>query len=365
MRRFIKLLSISLTILLTIVYLLGCALPWLSPNYFWLLGFIGFSFPYIIVVFIVVIMFWLFIKPKYALFLLLVLCCGYKQINAFFAFNANTTFNKVKAINSIRIISWNIGNLSGKTQEKNAKKHKPEELANLIIEQSADVICLQEFADLRNGLTQSKVFTSINKEYPYFYFPSWTIGQYRHRSGNVIFSKTPILLTDSAVFENGENIIKADIVVNADTVSFYTTHFDSYRFSRNEFEEIDGDKLDEEQSKKNWKNIFSKVKHTLNIHNIEANIVNEVIKKSTHPFIFCADMNEVPNNYVYWKIRENKQDAFLQKGFGMGKTFNSLTAALRIDYIMPNNNFNVLQFNIIDNGLSDHAMLVADVELKK
>jgi endonuclease/exonuclease/phosphatase family metal-dependent hydrolase len=359
MKKFIKQVLIALNLLLVIVYLLGCALPWLSPQWFWLLGFMGFGFPYIVVVLIGTFIFWLFIKPQYALFVFLIIGCGYQQIHSLFAFNTNTVFNPSKAINSIRVISWNIGNLSRKTQEKNAKTHKPEEVVTAILSQNADVICLQEFADIKEGLHTPTEFISINKRYPYLYFPGWKIGPYYHRSGNVIFSKYPILITDSATFENGENIIKANIAINNDTFSFFSVHLDSYKFSKNEFEEIGGEKTTHKQ---NWKGIFSKVKHTLQIHNNEANIVNNFMAQTQYPSILCADMNEVPTNYVYWKIRNNKQDAFLQKGFGLGKTYNSLSAVLRIDYILPSVHFKVHQFNIIDNGLSDHKMLVADIE---
>ncbi len=363
MRKFIKRLLITLNVLLVVAFLLACLLPWLSPNYFWLLGFIGFSFFYITIALVMTILFWLFIKPKFALYLFIILCCGFKQITTLFAFNSNTIFNKTKPNNTIRIVTWNVGNLSGKTQEKNAVRHKQDEISDAIFTQNADIVCLQEFAEIREK--QPKAFTDISKKYQYVYFPWWIVGKYKHRSGNVIFSKYPIAFSDSAAYKNGTTILRADVINDkSDTISFFTTHFDSYKFNRNEFEEIDGDKLDEENSKKNWKQIFKKVRRTLQIHNEEANVANDFMASSKYPAVFCADLNEVPNNYIYWKIRNNKQDAFLQKGLGLGKTFNSLSTVLRIDYIMPDKNFKVHQFKIIDNGLSDHAMLVADIELK-
>ena len=32
---------------------------------------------------------------------------------------------------------------------------------------------------------------------------------------------------------------------------------------------------------------------------------------------------------------------------------------------MPDNNFEVMQFNLVDEGMSDHKMLVVDLMLKK
>jgi endonuclease/exonuclease/phosphatase family metal-dependent hydrolase len=59
------------------------------------------------------------------------------------------------------------------------------------------------------------------------------------------------------------------------------------------------------------------------------------------------------------------QDAFLRKGFGMGRTFSALAPTLRIDYILATRQFKVLQFNRLVKNYSDHYMLVADVTLKK
>jgi endonuclease/exonuclease/phosphatase family metal-dependent hydrolase len=55
------------------------------------------------------------------------------------------------------------------------------------------------------------------------------------------------------------------------------------------------------------------------------------------------------------------QDAFLKKGFGIGRTFNALSPTLRIDYIMADPRFRIRQFKRIVKEYSDHYMLVADV----
>jgi endonuclease/exonuclease/phosphatase family metal-dependent hydrolase len=59
------------------------------------------------------------------------------------------------------------------------------------------------------------------------------------------------------------------------------------------------------------------------------------------------------------------QDAFLKKGFGIGRTFSGLSPTLRIDYIFADRHFRIKQFSRIARKLSDHYMLLADVELKK
>ena len=72
----------------------------------------------------------------------------------------------------------------------------------------------------------------------------------------------------------------------------------------------------------------------------------------------------LPTSYTYFHIRDSRQDAFLKKGQGVGKTYNSLAPMLRIDYILPDTSFIVQQFDMVDENLSDHAMLVTDLKLK-
>ena len=88
------------------------------------------------------------------------------------------------------------------------------------------------------------------------------------------------------------------------------------------------------------------------------------IEESQHPTIVCGDLNDVPNSYAYFKVKKDMKDAFLEKGLGVGRTYNSLAPMLRIDYILPDTSFTVQQFDMVDENLSDHAMLVTDLKLK-
>lgn len=283
-------------------------------------------------------------------------------MNVMFAFNANNTFKKVKASYNIRVISWNVGNMSGKPQNNFTKKHSVDEIIDCLLKQNADVICMQEFEDCKNGCKSVEL---IKKKYPYNFFPGWIIGPYKHGSGSAIFSKYPIVKSDSTRFENGENIITTDIAVGEDTISFFTTHLDSYKFSKDEFKEIDDVGKENVVPKNNFRGIFSKMKNTFITHDLQANVASQFMIHTTYPLVFCGDLNEIANNNTYWKIRGEKQDAFLAKGFGLGKTFNSLSPVLRIDYVMPDNHFEVTQFNLVDEEMSDHKMLVVDLMLKK
>ncbi|HEY1872287.1 MAG TPA: endonuclease/exonuclease/phosphatase family protein, partial [Chitinophagaceae bacterium] len=96
---------------------------------------------------------------------------------------------------------------------------------------------------------------------------------------------------------------------------------------------------------------------------LQANTAKEQIKQSRHPVIVCGDFNDIPNSYTYFTVRGKLRDAFLIKGSGIGRTFNSISPTLRIDYVLPSKEFEVLQFKRVVRNLSDHYMLVADLKL--
>ncbi len=112
----------------------------------------------------------------------------------------------------------------------------------------------------------------------------------------------------------------------------------------------------------NSRNIFSKLKRAAIIRAGQTDIVKQTLAVSPHPYIITGDFNDVPNSYTYFTIKSNGlQDAFLQKGFGIGRTFTGIAPTLRIDYILPTEDFRVLQFNRFVKDYSDHYMLLADV----
>ena len=114
------------------------------------------------------------------------------------------------------------------------------------------------------------------------------------------------------------------------------------------------------------KNIFSKLKRGVVRRSIQADVVKEFISKSPYPFILTGDFNDVPNSYTYFTIRGTElQDAFLETGLGVGRTYSYIAPTLRIDYIFTTKDFSITQFNRIIKNYSDHYMLVTDLQLGK
>ena len=157
----------------------------------------------------------------------------------------------------------------------------------------------------------------------------------------------------------------ADISYNGDTVRVYTTHMQSIQFGKKDYDRIGRIANGEDSMVADSRTILGKIRKGFLRRSLQSNMAKEVMGLSPHPQILCADFNDIPDSYTYFTMRGDKQDAFLKKGFGIGRTFAGLSPTLRIDYIMPDQHFRVLQFKRIAKKLSDHYMLVADVALRK
>jgi len=365
-RKFFKRLFIGLNIFICAFYLVACLAPFLSTASWPIFGFLSLSLPYLIILLIFSAFFWLIIKPLYSLLPVLVLLVGYKQLSVLFAVHPATKFVAAKPASRIRIVSWNVGNMYGLSNSADKKKHTRIEIAEAILKLQPDIVCLQEF---NNSTTRGEeannigLFTAV---YPYYYFSkdvNKENGFYQY--GSIIFSKLPI--TDSGRIQypgRPESLIFTDLRVGNDTVRIYTSHLQSFKFNKEDYSDIDKIKADKQPLAAS-KNIFQKMKQAFEERGKQALLVRSELDSCRVASIMCGDFNDVPGSYTYFHIRGNRQDAFLQKDFGIGSTFNSLAPALRIDYIMPDNNFTVHQFDMVDEDLSDHVMLVSDVSLKK
>jgi endonuclease/exonuclease/phosphatase family metal-dependent hydrolase len=155
------------------------------------------------------------------------------------------------------------------------------------------------------------------------------------------------------------------IRINDDTIRVFATHLQSVQFRKNDYDAISEITSADDSLIDNSKTVIAKLKKAMKLRSSQAEVVRQILDDSPYPVIFCGDLNDVPNSHTYFTIRGDMQDAFLEKGFGIGRTFSSLSPTLRIDYIFTDHHFTIRQFTRQVKYLSDHFMLLTDVELVK
>ncbi len=368
-RLFTKRFFIYSNVIVVFIFLLSCLAPYLNPQTWWFISFFGLAFPFLLLLVIFFLTGWLVIlKPRFALISGIALLLSFKSVIVFFAFHRPQKFNYTKELQTIRVATWNVDRFIEMRQNNNKGSQTRLKMFDLIKEQDADILCLQEFHTSTRPEFYDNI-TPIQKElgYPYFYFSFDTDGDKLFYS-SIIFSRYPIIDSGFIRYPRPtlpDVLLHADIKMNNDTFRIYTTHLQSVQLGKNDYEKIDKIKSVEDSLLSNSRSILSKLKRGISNRSIQADIVSDVLEDSPYPVLFCADLNDVPNSYTYHTVRGNMQDAFLKKGFGIGRTFAGLSPTLRIDYIFADEHFKIKQFTRLVKNLSDHYMVVADVQLKK
>jgi endonuclease/exonuclease/phosphatase family metal-dependent hydrolase len=365
-RTFTRKLLIATNILLATLYLLACAAPYLNPSKWWFISWLGLIFPFLFFLLILSIFFWLLFKRIYAVMLLVVLLIGWKNIRVFFAFHVQRKFNYEKEAGVLRVVTWNVARFIEIKKNNNAGSQIRLKMMNLLKQQNADILCLQEFhTAAKQDYYDNISYIQKQLNYPYYYFSFDEDGSKLYYS-SIIFSKRPLFDTNIVIYPKPslpEALLQADIKFNDDTIRIFTSHLQSVQFKKRDYQRINDIRNYEDSIVSNSKTIFSKIRKSITNRSLQVGIIKQHLKQSPHPVIFCGDFNDVPTSYTYFAIRGNMLDAFLEKGAGIGRTFSSLSPTLRIDYILASKDFSIVQFNRVEKIYSDHYMLVTDLKL--
>ena len=368
LRRFTKRFLIICNAGIVFLFLLACLAPYLDPQRWWFISFLGIGFPFLLVAIILFMVWWLFVSKKFALISAIPLLLGFKSISVFFAFHIPQKFDHAKQPGMIRIASWNVARFIEMKRNNNKGSQTRLKMMELIAAQDADIFCMQEFFTSRDSAWYPNLeYIRDHFNYPYYYYSHDNDGD-NHFIGSVIFSRYPIFDSGMVRYPRPtlpEAMMHADIKVNDDTIRVFTTHLQSLQFYKSDYEKIERIKGAEGELVSDSRRIFSKLRRGMANRKIQADIVNKLLEDSPYPILFCGDLNDVPNSYTYFKARGDMQDAFLKKGFGIGRTFSALSPTLRIDYIFTDDNFKIDQFTRVIKNYSDHYLILADVQLKK
>jgi endonuclease/exonuclease/phosphatase family metal-dependent hydrolase len=372
LRKVTKRFFIVLNIIFASLFLLSFANSFLQPKHFWFIALLGLVFPALLILMIGFLVFWTLVRSKWAFLSLALLVVGWFEIHAFYAFNISHRFTEKKQPSSIRIITWNVHYLDQMYRPNQQQLSQREPIINFLRQQDADVICLQEFFESdKPQYVQNIEFMKQALGMPYHYFvDDYRVPKKIYEVGPIIFSRYPILETGRHEYVHSslkavESLISADLRVNNDTIRIYTTHLQSVLFRKKELKEIERIKNVEDSLLYASKSIIIKLKQAYAFRGGQAELVRNELDGCPHPLIICGDFNDVPNSYTYFHIKGDLQDAFLKKGFGIGRTYMSLSPTLRIDYMFASSAFKVLQCRKVELPYSDHYPVIADFSLPK
>lgn len=350
-----------------VLYIFVCITPFINTGKFWWVALPGLAFPLLCFAMFCFLILWAILRSRWFWLTLIILLFGMKQILAVFSFNVPQLFSEIKQPNTLRILHWNVEGWD-KYYENYKHEHSSyyPQMMKLIKKKNADILCFEEYADLKNIKDSNSTISTIKRlGYPYFVFSETDPDVHYNPKGVIIFSKYPILHADTITYgenSNAEHLIYIDIKPGQKRIRIFTTHLQSVRFESSDYESISRLRHAKDPGYRDSRTIISKLKKGYKYRYEQAQIVKSEIEKSPYPAIITGDFNDVPNSNTYFTIRGKLQDCFLKKGYFIGRTFRFISPTLRIDYILADKSFKVSQFRVIHVPYSDHYPLEADLK---
>ena len=160
--------------------------------------------------------------------------------------------------------------------------------------------------------------------YKYYKFAGAEIFKTEQKSGIAIFSRKPLIGSGIIAYPESpenkpENAVYVDLKYNGDTIRLYSIHLQSFRFGDREYKAINDLRHESKIDVGESKHVLRRMKNTFYWHGIQSDFIRDIMDKSPHPVILTGDFNDVPNSYAYSRLKGNFNDAFLEKGFEIGR----------------------------------------------
>ncbi len=369
--RFFRHIVLYLNIALVILLLLSYISVFISPETFWPIAFFGLAYPFLLLLNLITMAFWIVLRRKEFLISLVMILMGWNYMAKIFQvpFHLHRKMAEPEMQDSangslqLKVLTYNVRAFNQYNWAKNPDAER--EIIDLLSSQKADVICLQEFyTHDKNPFSTTQLFSKLEKTpYRNIYYVEGKDNRNRH--GIAIFSAYPIARKGVLIFEENFNLaIYADIVAQHDTFRVYNCHLQSIRLLKKNLDFLDSMKFEySEKQVGEIKDISVRLKDAYIKRAQQVDMIAMNINRCRHPLIICGDFNDTPISYTYHQLSKNLKDAFMEEGRGFGHTYQSFFPPVRIDYVLHSSRFSCLGFATIRRNYSDHYPLVARFQL--
>jgi endonuclease/exonuclease/phosphatase family metal-dependent hydrolase len=343
--------------IIAVIFLIGSYLSVLiSPAEAWMFSLLGLAYPFILIVNILFALFWLFQLKIQATLSVAAIVIGSSFFNQSFQFRKEP----LKPESDIKLVSYNAG-LFGYFQSR----WHMNELANQINELEPDVLCIQEFLNLRSNNTST--MDSLKKVcgFKYSYFQALKDGRKKGEYGMAIFSQFKILETALVHFDGltGNMCFYADLQLDSGVYRFYNVHLQSFKFKKQDYKFVTQLPEDNDEKIKQSKGLLKRMKSAYLKRSEQVEKIREHILESTVPYFVMGDFNDPPVSYSYSTLSKGLKDAFVENGFGMGRTYIGMMPNFRIDYILYPKQFEGSFYKTYKLS-SDHSLVATGLKYK-
>ena len=357
MHKFLHRTLIVICILAAVSLLLTYLSVYINPEKYWFFALIGLCYPFILIINLFFLFYWIVRWKRLILIPLLAIVLGASHLSNFIQLPFGKRVEESKP--DFKILSYNINLFRLYSWSEKAPSFT--KISEFIKDNNVDLVCFQEFyvaeGKLSEKMTQDLLGMNSHIEYV---IKSSTTGY-----GIATFTKFPIVNKGEIRFENTSNAcIYTDIKVGFDTIRIYNCHLQSLRlkernlsFLLNENHHLERNTVSE------LKDISFKFRDALKKRAMQVNMIVEEVKKCTYPYIICGDFNDSPFSYTYHELSQNMFDAFKVVGKGFANTYVRFFP-YRIDYILFCPELKATTFSSPRADFSDHYPVLSSFKIR-
>lgn len=348
-RSFLHKILVAFSMVFVVALLLAYLSMYLSPGKFVYPAFCGLAYPYLLLINLFFVFYWIYRKRWSALIPLFAVIIGWGHFTKYFALGLSPG----KTITSdVKVMSYNVRYFNRYNWNKDPDA--AHSILEMIKKQNVDVVCFQEFLVRQNDGVTIDLLKEKLPDLPYYYI---------NKKGDLaIFSKYKITKSKDIVFpmSNSASGFYSDLMVGNDYIRIFNCHLESNRFSKEDYDFIKNLKKNaEEKNIEGARGITRRLAYAFRKRALQADEMEKLIKKSPYRVIVCGDFNDSPISYSYKKIRGDLYDSFIEKGFGLGSTYIGDFPSYRIDYIFHSDDLECISFDKIEQKYSDHFPIIS------
>lgn len=298
------------------------------------------------------------------------LLAGVKIKNNFPLQNYWPLSEKKESSHSIKIMTWNVQGF-GVIAPYTINFEKRAQIIALVQKEKPDVLMLQEMSAAFDTLATNSIDSVADLlGYRYYFYDSRMEEGLDsiHHFGRIILTNFPVQQKNVCERKTAhlfsDRICYLDITIGKKMYRFTCAHLESFKTDFHPNMQIP-DTLFELYSKvKKTDTKLDRILKAFAEHHAQADMIKQFIDTSTIPVFLGGDFNDVPNSYAYQTIASKLNDAHLEAGTGLGRSFSKYLPTLRIDFIFAPKNFRILNCYTIQQLISDHFPVIAEVTIQ-
>lgn len=250
----------------------------------------------------------------------------------------------------VKVLTYNLGRFDAGGRKVSADESVAG-IRQLLSEQDADIVCLQEFA-----IKDTADIQTCLPAYPYRAQHLFKGNRY---FGNITLSKYPIVGDASITFPQSRNLsLVTDIDIAGRTVRIYNCHLESYSIS---FTSLVKRLSHRETFSDEMAQVHGRLREATRRRTEQVETLLQHEAESAFPCFLCGDFNDTPLSYTYQQLMQTKKDSFVEAGSGMGSTYAVLWPSLRIDYILYPQELTAGEHETLRVPWSDHYPVVTNI----